>query len=103
MRNLILLVASLYFLQGCGFRGMNKQQAQAESLRLQQESEARAKHKSKEKSSRELAMELPELVAKAPPPPSPPGLLDSQKRTCSDLGFKIGTKDFGNCVMELMD
>lgn len=28
--------------------------------------------------------------------------LDIAKKSCADLGFKIGNKDFGNCVMQLM-
>lgn len=29
--------------------------------------------------------------------------MEKFKSQCADLGFKPGSKDFGNCVMELMD
>ena len=99
----VIPLTTLPLLCGCSYYGMDKQQLQMENVRLQNEAEANAKARSKQPGSQELAMALPAFAAKAAPPSPPPGPFDAQKHTCRELGFKIGTKDFGNCVMELMD
>ena len=39
----------------------------------------------------------------SPPVQAKPLSLEEFKTQCNNLGFKVGTQDFGNCVLELND
>jgi hypothetical protein len=56
---------------------------------------------------KKIAVEQPSKTTVTEPVITPPSTnqsvnLDSFKTQCKELGFKVGTADYGNCVLQLM-
>ena len=104
-------------LHGCGghhgtLSGYNSQTLKEENARLQKQADDRASQRVGRPATEKGVMEgaenwnprlKPLMPVNGKPPPPPKGMFDAEKNTCKELGFKVGTKDFGNCVMKLMD